>query len=160
MNYRPPLPHLWHKFWALSWWWKGPSLAGVGLVVLIVIGLVAGGGGDNKSDSEVRATSAPATTLASRTSTTTPKPTEASPSQRTTTATAAPTQPPSTTAPLLTASDKNLLTLADLPSGWSLEDSDPRSSIADPSAYSACGASPSTPLDVGFSLDAYFGEFV
>ena len=56
-----------------------------------------------------------------------------------------------TSEPLLQASDAGLLTVADLPPGWSMGDADPGSAIADPQWYNACGHSSALPLDVGFS---------
>ena len=50
MNYRPPAPYFWHKFWGLSWWWKGPILGVTALVILGGISAAVGGGGDDKPE--------------------------------------------------------------------------------------------------------------
>jgi hypothetical protein len=69
------------RFWTLSWWWKGPSLALIALLVIGVIGAIAGGGSEDtdKSDS----------VAAERTSKATPKTT----TQPTAEPTAAPAEP-------------------------------------------------------------------
>ena len=40
----------WPRFWALSWWWKGPTLGVSAFIVLIVGIAVASGGGDNDGE--------------------------------------------------------------------------------------------------------------
>lgn len=38
----------WHRFWALSWWWKGPTLAVIPLISLTIgLGLFVAAGGDS-----------------------------------------------------------------------------------------------------------------
>jgi len=42
----------WRRFWALSWWWKGPILGVTAFIVLIVGIAVASGGGDNDTEGQ------------------------------------------------------------------------------------------------------------
>ncbi len=51
----------WQRFWALSWWWKGPTLGVTAFIVLIVGIVVTSGGGD--SDTEGREPTPTATTV-------------------------------------------------------------------------------------------------
>ncbi|MDO8617155.1 MAG: hypothetical protein Q7T33_15705 [Dehalococcoidia bacterium] len=92
----------WQRFWRLSWWWKGPIIAFVALVLIGVVASIAGGGSDDKKpDSQARATTtvsatAPATaTKETASPTKTPAPT-ATP-EDTTEPTPAPTSEPTET---------------------------------------------------------------
>ncbi len=42
------LRQLWERFWALSWWWKGPAVGTVWLLgLLAAVAVVVASGGDN-----------------------------------------------------------------------------------------------------------------
>ncbi len=53
----------WQRFWALSWWWKGPTLGVTAFIVLIVGIVVASGGGDNDTEGRERATTVTPTSI-------------------------------------------------------------------------------------------------
>ncbi len=88
----------WRRFWALSWWWKGPILGVTAFIVLIVGIAVASGGGDNDMEGQeptptattVTPTSIPSLTVIP-TEIPTPEPTP------TPSPTPEPTQPPAPT---------------------------------------------------------------
>ena len=42
----------WQRFWALSWWWKGPILCFTAFIVLIVGIAVASGGTENDTEGQ------------------------------------------------------------------------------------------------------------
>lgn len=94
----------WQRFWALSWWWKGPALGVTAFIVLIVGIVVASGGSDN--DTEGREPT-PTATTATPTSLPSVIPTEISTPESTptlsptpdSTPTPEPTQPPAPTPP-------------------------------------------------------------
>lgn len=50
----------WRRFWALSWWWKGPVLGGTAFITLI-IALACGGGEEAQSTPTLTATESPET---------------------------------------------------------------------------------------------------
>jgi hypothetical protein len=83
----------WHRFWRLSWWWKGPFLGIVAIFVLGGIASAAGGGSEDKSalsateEATERATQKPVATATKRA---TAEPTE----RATERVTAAPTPAP------------------------------------------------------------------
>lgn len=88
------------------------------------------------------------------------------------TAPAVTSQPTSAPAPTATpvvlknVSATNLLTVADLPAGYSvvtigaLTTPGPGSVLADPSSYSACGPGPELSLDIGFGVSQTKGPFI
>jgi hypothetical protein len=99
MQYRPPVPYLWHRFWGLSWWWKGPILGALGIFLLSGIAAAAGGGGGEKDD---EATRAEETRTASATRTRSPattRPVTRAPIPTTTAPTPSPAATPAPTAP-------------------------------------------------------------
>ena len=89
--------------------------------------------------------------------TATPRPPTARPKPPTATL-----EPPTATPrpPTVSVSVANLLTAADLPSGFYSVGSDPGSALADPSLYSACGAGPVVALDRGFTTSTLAGPSV
>lgn len=64
----------WRRFWALSWWWKGPILGGTAFITLIV-GLAVASGGDGDDTEVLEATREPTPTVTAVTPTTVPSPT-------------------------------------------------------------------------------------
>ena len=92
----------WQRFWALPWKWKAPSLVGVAIAGLVLIGVVSGGGdstekADGSSSStatvSVTPTSEPSAT-SSPTAVPTQKPTPVPTPAPTPVPTAAPTSAP------------------------------------------------------------------
>jgi hypothetical protein len=53
----------WQRLWALSWWWKGPTLGVTALIVLIGGIAVASGGGDNDTEGREPATTVTPTSI-------------------------------------------------------------------------------------------------
>lgn len=88
----------WQRFWGLSWWWKGPIIAGVAVIVVIIIAAVASGDDEDTSDAEVRATATSTPTERAETEvpseTETPTPTEEPTPEPTPTPTSEPTPTP------------------------------------------------------------------
>ena len=86
----------WQRFWALSWWWKGPIL-GVTAFIVLLVGIAVAGSGDNDTV-VLEATQVPSPTPATATPTPKPSPATPTPSQEpTATTTPAPTQEPQPT---------------------------------------------------------------
>ncbi len=84
---------VWQRFWALSWWWKGPTLGATAFIVLIIGIAVASGGSDNDAEGGEPATTVTPTSIPSviPTEIPTPEPTpDSTPSTE-------PTQPPAPT---------------------------------------------------------------
>ena len=78
----------WRRFWALSWWWKGPILGGTAFITLI-IGLAVASGGGGYETGVLEATQEPTPTVAGITPTSVPG--------HTATPTEIPTPPPTPT---------------------------------------------------------------
>lgn len=89
----------WQRFWALSWWWKGPTLGVTAFIVLIVGIAVASGGGDNDTEGRGPATTVTPTSNPSviPTEILTPEPTPTPSPTPDSTPSTEPTQPPAPT---------------------------------------------------------------
>lgn len=144
------------------------------LVLLIILSVIGSATGGNKNTNEATAPKATKTAKPTNTpkvvATNTPKTTTAEPTigataSATATATAAPV-PTETPVVLKTVNAGSLLSVDDVPSGYSvvtvglLANPGPGSVLADPSTYTACGPGPEESLDIGFGVDQIKGPFI